>query len=110
MALPLRRVADVFRGFVAQHFSRQVLRRIEQGCCRRRHDGADIGAGPDHLLQRRRERGSVHGRRNERPRPCVSKRFDLFDHFAGIIAGLRDPICKPAILGRKFKAACDALA
>ena len=59
-------VADVGGRRIAQHLAGQILRRVEERGRGRRHDGADIGAGPDHLLQAAAERRRIDRRGDHR--------------------------------------------
>ena len=78
--LAAQAAAYVGRRGIAQHLARQVLRGIEQQRGGRRHDGADIAARPDQLLQAAAEGEGIDGRRRpprrrargERPGPARS--------------------------------------
>ena len=73
-------VVDVGRRRVAQHLAGQILRRVEQRGRGRRHDGADIAARPDHLLQTAAERGRIDRRGDHRADLRGAGTPDLLDH------------------------------
>src|ERR1700733_15800991 len=100
---------DEVRGFLRKHPAGQILRRVQQRGRGRRHDGPNIGAGPNHLLQMARYRRRIDGRYDQCATLRIQKALDLLDHLYGIIVGFREPEFQSAVLRRQGQSAGDVL-
>ena len=94
---------------VAERLSRQILRGVEQRCRGRRHDGADIDAGPHRLLEDRAERRRIDGRHGD-PADILGEELPhLLGLPGGVVAGEKRSVSEPAVARRHGEAGADAL-
>ena len=108
LGLAAERSLDMGARRVAQNLAGEILRGIQQRGRGRRHDGADVAAGPDDFLQARTERRRIDRRCDDpaglwRRRAIVRARPVWPRHCrrrAGDIAG-RDPLRPPPVPDRR---------
>ena len=102
-------VVDVGDRRVGQRLAGRVLRRVEERGRRRRHDGADIAAGPHDLLEAVAQRRRIDRRRDDGADLRGEEELDLLDHLGRVVVGERAAVFEPAILGGHGQPVVDAL-
>jgi hypothetical protein len=101
--------ADISGCGISQCLARQILRGVQQGRRRRRHNRTDIAAAPHHFLQAWSERQGIDGGGNHRTDAGLAKGADLVGVFCCVIGGKRHRIGEAAIAGGHGEAMVHAL-
>jgi hypothetical protein len=109
LRLTLEAGLDIACRLVAEDLAGQVLRRVQQGSCRRRDHRSDISAGPNGLLDHGADGLRVDRGNDQRAAVRAHELPHLLHHHDGIVVRLIDLVGQPTVPGCQLQTPGDAL-